>query len=84
MGTDAFRQRPGLACRPVAARRQDRGCDPSADLIAAAAAELQADNYLPLALVLGLIVVGVAAFLVSILRAKAPADPKAAPHAMQG
>lgn len=60
------------------------GCDPSADLIAAAAAELQAVNYLPLALVLGLIVVGVAAFLVSILRAKAPADPKAAPHAMRG
>ncbi len=54
------------------------GCEPSAELIAAAAAELQSVNYLPLALVLGVIVIGVAVFLVAVLRAKAPADPQSA------
>ncbi|MCY4117915.1 MAG: hypothetical protein OXF55_13595 [Caldilineaceae bacterium] len=51
------------------------GCEPSADLIAAAAAELQAVAYLPLSLVLGLIVVGVGAFFVAVLRAEEPAAP---------
>ena len=50
------------------------GCEPSADLVAAAAAELQAVGYLPLALVLGLIVVGVGAFIAAVLRAEEPAN----------
>ena len=48
------------------------GCEPSADLIATAAAELQAVGYLPLGLVLGLIVVGVGAYFVAVLRAEEP------------
>ena len=48
------------------------GCEPSADLIAAAAAELQAVGYLPLGLVLGLIVVGVGAYFIAVLRAEEP------------
>lgn len=55
------------------------GCEPSAELIAAAAAELQAVTYLPFALVLGVIVIGVAFFLAAVLRAKAPEEPKNAP-----
>ena len=45
---------------------------PTADLIAAAVAELQAVGYLPLGLVLGLIVVGVGAYFVAVLRAEEP------------
>lgn len=48
------------------------GCEPSAELISAAAAELQAVTYLPLTFVLGLIVVGVAVFLIAVMRAQAP------------
>ena len=48
------------------------GCEPSADLIAAAAAELQAVGYLPLGLVLGLIVVGAGAYFIAVLRAEEP------------
>ena len=47
------------------------GCEPSTELITAAAAELQSITYLPLALVLGLVVGGVALFLVAVLRADA-------------
>lgn len=48
------------------------GCEPSAGLTAAAAAELQAVGYLPLGLVLGLIIVGVGAYFVAVLRAEEP------------
>lgn len=49
------------------------GClRPTADLIAAAVAELQAVGYLPLGLVLGLIIVGVGAYFIAVLRAEEP------------
>ncbi|MEM7347600.1 MAG: hypothetical protein AAF485_25470 [Chloroflexota bacterium] len=53
------------------------GCTPSSDLIATAAAELQAITYLPFSLVLGIIVVGVAAFLTAVLRAPALPETQA-------
>ena len=56
------------------------GCEPSADLIATAAAELQAITYLPLPLVLAVIVVGIAVFLIAVLRAPAPEEPQNTPH----
>lgn len=46
------------------------GCEPSAELITTAAAELQSITYLPLAFVLGLIVVGVGLFIVAVLRSE--------------
>ncbi len=58
------------------------GCVPSAKLIAAATAELQAVNYLPFALVLGVVVVGVTVFLVAVLQAKGLEDPKPTAHGM--
>ena len=56
------------------------GCEPSPELMATAAVELQAVNYLPFALVLGVTVVGVAVFLVAVLRVKTLEDPKSALH----
>ena len=55
-------------------------CEPSPELIATAAAELHAVKYLPFALVLGVTVVGVAVFLVAVLRVKTLEDPKSALH----
>ena len=46
------------------------GCEPSTELIATAAQELQAITYLPLPLVLGLVVVGVGLFVAAVLRAE--------------
>ncbi|MEM7028865.1 MAG: hypothetical protein AAF629_04685 [Chloroflexota bacterium] len=48
------------------------GCEPSNELINIAATELQAITYLPLMFVLGLIIVGLAIFIGSILRADLP------------
>lgn len=55
-------------------------CVPSAELIAAATAELQVVNYLPFAFVLGVLVVGVTVFLVAVLQAKVPEDAKPRSH----
>lgn len=46
------------------------GCEPTAELISTAAAELNAITYLPLFFVLGLLIVGVGAFAVAIIRAE--------------
>ncbi|MEM7532007.1 MAG: hypothetical protein AAF639_07520 [Chloroflexota bacterium] len=50
------------------------GCEPTAELVSAAAAELQAITYLPLALVLAIMVIGVGAFFVAVLRANNPQE----------
>ncbi|MEM7119548.1 MAG: hypothetical protein AAF614_44465 [Chloroflexota bacterium] len=50
-------------------------CTPTNELIANAAAELQAVTYLPLALVLGLMIVGLVLFFTAVYRAPQQANP---------